>query len=120
MAHSETVVSIHPYWTVPDGRDDEMGTLGDEFMARTATEPGCLYYGFTINDRQWFCREAYDDADAALAHVQNVGDLLERLLALVTLDRIEVHGSHEQLAKLREPFAQFNATFFEQITAHRR
>lgn len=43
-----------------------------------SAEPGCLYYGFAIDGDEVFCREAYDDADALLAHVESVGALMVR------------------------------------------
>jgi hypothetical protein len=38
-----------------------------------------------------------------LAHLENVGQLLEQVLAIAELTRLEVHGPKAELAQLREP-----------------
>ena len=59
-----------------------------------------------------FCREGYQDADAALAHLQNVGPLLAEFQKLTDLLRLEFHGPAAELAKLRGPAADFKPEFF--------
>ena len=83
-----------------------------EFVAQTAAEEKVLYYEFTINGDEVFCREAYADAGAALAHLSNVGALLDQMLALSDLIRLEIHGPAEELAYLREPLAKLNPAWF--------
>lgn len=78
----------------------------------TKNEPKCLYYGFSFNGDQVHCREAYEDADGALAHLANVGALLGEALKIAELTRLEIHGVEEELAKLREPLAAFNPAYF--------
>ncbi|MFN5864456.1 MAG: hypothetical protein ACK451_21350, partial [Pseudanabaena sp.] len=58
------------------------------------------------------CREAYEDAEALLFHLQNVDSILQEALQVAELIRLEIHGCESELAKLREPFALFNAQFF--------
>jgi hypothetical protein len=58
------------------------------------------------------CREGYADAEGALAHLENVGQLLDEALKMVELIRLEIHGPKEELAKLREPLAKLNPQFF--------
>ena len=48
-----------------------------DFVAKTASEDENLFYVFSINEDQVFCREAYESADGLLAHLDNVGALLE-------------------------------------------
>lgn len=113
MITLERAVSIHPYFTLRPGRQDEARALLPEFIALTAREPKVLYYEFTRSGDQVFCREAYQDAAGLLDHLTNVGPLLERFLTLADLTRLEVHGPAEELAKLKEPLGRLNPTWFE-------
>lgn len=107
-----SIVSIHPYFKVQEGKLEEFKSLLPEFVARTSTEEGCLYYHFTINDDLVFCREAYVDGDAALAHLDNVGQLLEQALGISELQRLELHGGEAELTKLRGPLSALNPQWF--------
>jgi hypothetical protein len=81
-------------------------------VAQASTEPKCLYYGFSFCGDEAHCREGYADAEGALAHLENVGQLLEDALRIVQLTRLEFHGPEEELAKLRGPLAKLNPQFF--------
>ena len=56
--------------------------------------------------------EGYVDAEGALAHLDNVGTLLGEALKIADITRLEVHGPEQELAKLREPLANFKPRFF--------
>ena len=43
-----------------------------EFVAKTRAETGNLFYEFTINGDEVFCREGYTSAEALLVHLENV------------------------------------------------
>lgn len=107
-----SIVSIHPYFKVQSGKLEEFKSLLQEFVARTSTEEGCLHYHFTINGDVVFCREAYRDGDAALAHLDNVGQLIEKALGIAELLRLELHGGEAELAKLRDPLKDLNPQWF--------
>ena len=53
----------------------------------------CLYYGFSFNGNEAHCREAYEGAGGALAHLGNVGALLEDVLKIAERVRLEIHES---------------------------
>jgi len=112
MASKDRNVSIHPYFKVADGKLDAFKVLCERFMEATKNEPKCLYYGFSFNGNEVFCREGYEGAEAALAHLANVGHILQESMKIAELARLEVHGLAEELAKLREPLAAFNPTYF--------
>lgn len=112
MATQDRSVSVHPYFKVNDGKMDAFKQLCERFVATTGTEPACLYYGFSFNGDEAFCREAYDGAEGALAHLANVGALLQEALTISSLTRLEVHGAAGELAKLQAPLAAFNPTYF--------
>ena len=112
MSIPTNVVSIHPYFKVHPGRIEEAKTLLPAFVERTRTEAGNLYYEFTINENVIFCREGYAGGEAALAHVQNVSDLIAKMLELSELSRLEMHGPAEELEKLKAPLADLKPLWF--------
>lgn len=83
-----------------------------EFAAKTETEEKVLCYEFTLNGDEVFCREAYVGAEGVLEHLTNVGALLDRMLTLSDLTRLEIHGPAEELAKLRSPLGHLNPAWF--------
>ncbi len=94
------VVSVHPYFKVHPGKLDAFKAALPAFIEKVATEEKNLYYDFTINGDEVFCREAYAGAEGFLAHLALVGPLLPDLLKLADLTRIEVHGPAAELAQL--------------------
>ena len=112
MATDDTCCTIVPYFKVHDGRLDEFKAYCERFVALTENEPGCLYYGFSFDGNEVHCREGYADAEAALAHLDNVGSLLEEALQIADITRLEIHGPAEQIAQLREPLAPFSPRYF--------
>ena len=80
----------------------------------TSSEPDCLYYGFSLCGNKLHCREGYKDASGALAHLDNVGSLLQELLGTgkIELKELQIHGPEPELAKLREPLAELNPTYW--------
>lgn len=112
MATDDTCVTIVPYFKVHDGKMDEFKAGCDAFIEKTQTEPGALYYGFSFNGDAAHCREGYQDADALLAHLKNVGALLQEALKISDITKLEVHGPEAELAKLREPLSSLNPQYF--------
>jgi len=82
------------------------------FCAKSATEEKNLFYDFTINGDEIFCREGYVGAEALLAHLENVGALLAEMFKIADLNRLEVHGPAVELDKLREPLGHLNPEWF--------
>ena len=112
LVEMQISTSLHPYFAVKAGKFPEVQALLNEFVAQTANEGGMLCYEFTISGEVLFCREAYLNADAVLAHLANVGPLLDRMLGLAELVRLEVHGPAAELDKLRAPLSALNPTWF--------
>ena len=106
-------VSLHPYFKVPSDKMPHLKAILLEFAAKTRNETGNLFYEFTINGDEVFCREGYVNAEALLAHLENVGAMLAQALAMADLIRIEVHGPAAELAKLKEPLAHLKPAWFE-------
>jgi len=112
MATDDRGCTIVPYFKVHDGKLAAFKALCEQFVSKTGTEPGCLYYGFSFDGDQAHCREGYRDADALLAHLGNVGDLLKQALTIADITRLEVHGPAGELEKLRAPLASLKPQFF--------
>ena len=112
MATNDKCCSIVPYFRVASGKLDAFKKLCDQFVAKANEEPKCLYYGFCFDGDQVHCREGYADAEGILAHLQNVGALLDEAFKIAELTRLEIHGPEEELAKLREPLAHLKPQYF--------
>jgi len=107
-----SIVSIHPYFTPHEGRFAVFIAMLPEFVERTRREEDVLFYDFTVCEPQIFCREAYSGGEGALAHLENVADLLGRALEIAELTRLEIHGDAAELDKMREPLADLPVKWF--------
>lgn len=112
MSTFAKAVTIHPYFQIQAGRIEDFVANMTDFTNQTATEEGCLYYNFTLNGDEAFCREGYVDGDAALAHLANVDAQIKKALSMSTMTRLEIHGPEEELAKMRAPLAGLNPAWF--------
>jgi quinol monooxygenase YgiN len=113
MNQLSSFISLHPYFKVPPDKMPYLKAILPEFAAKTRNETGNLFYEFTINGDEVFCREGYVNAEALLAHLENVGAMLAQALTMADLICIEVHGPAAELAKLKEPLAHLKPAWFE-------
>ena len=120
MAQPDTCCTIVPYFKVHDGKLDEFKNGCAQFIEVTKSEAGCLFYGFSFNGSEAHCREGYKDADALLAHLDNVGEMLQEALKISDITRLEVHGPAGELAKLKEPLNHLSPAYFELLDGFRR
>ncbi len=112
MATKDTCCTIAPYFKVHSDKLDDFKKVVEQCVEKANEETNCLYYGFTFNGDQVHCREGYADAEAVLAHLENIGPLLQEVLKMADITKLEVHGPEAELAKLREPMAGLNPRFF--------
>lgn len=112
MATDDTTCTIHPYFKIHEGKVEEFKALAERMVAATSEEPGCLYYGFTFDGDQAFCREGYADAEGLLAHIDHVGPLLQEALGIAELTKMEIHGPADEIDKTREPLAELGPQFY--------
>ena len=112
MSALSNFVSLHPYFKVHPGKLNAVKAGFARFIEKTASEKKNLFYGFTINGDEIFCREGYIDAEGVLAHHDNIGALLAEMLTMADLTRVEVHGPAAELEKLKEPLAHLNPAWF--------
>ncbi len=115
MNQLSKAVSIHPYFKIHAGRIEDFKSLIHDFITTTSTEEACLYYDFSISGDVAFCREAYINAEAVLAHLTNVGAHIEATAAFSEMTKLELHGPAEELDKLRAPLAALPITYFEHV-----
>lgn len=109
-------VSLHPYFKVHPGKLEEFRAGLPAFREKSAMEDGNLFYDFTLNGDEVFCREGYAGAEALLAHIENVGALLAEAFKIADLTRLEVHGPAEEIEKLRGPLADLKPEWFVRET----
>ena len=114
MSVLSNFVSLHPYFKAHPGKLEAFKAGLPAFSKKTATEQKNLFYDFTVNGDEIFCREGYAGAEAVLAHLENVGSLLAEALKIADLIRLEVHGPAAELDKLRGPLASFKPAWFVQ------
>lgn len=112
MSIPEKFVSLHPYFKLHPGKLDEFKAGLPGFVSATSSEEKNLFYDFTINGDEVFCREGYDGAEALLLHLENVGAMLAEALKIANLGRLEIHGPEEELEKLRSPLAHLKPAWF--------
>jgi quinol monooxygenase YgiN len=105
-------VSLHPYFKVHPGELETFKVAFPAFIEKTAAEEKNLFYGFTINGNEVFCREGYADAEGVIAHLDNIGAIFAEALKIADLTRLELHGPANELDKLRKPLAHLNPTWF--------
>lgn len=113
MSKLSKFVSLHPYFKVHPGKLEEFEKGFPMFVELTKKEPKNLFYEFSVNGDEVFCREGYADAEGLLHHLDNVGALLTHAMKIADLVRVEVHGPAAELKKLREPLAHLKPAWFE-------
>jgi quinol monooxygenase YgiN len=120
MALTDPCCTLVPYFKIHEGKLDEFRALGEQFVEKTQAEAKCMHYGFSFNGMQAHCREGYADAEAMLAHLENVGALLDQALKIADITRLEVHAPAAEIDKLREPLHALNPELFTMETGFRR
>ena len=78
MATDDTCCTIVPYFRVSAENLSAFKALCERFVAQTEQEAGCLYYGFSFDGEAAHCREGYVNAEALLAHIENVARCFRR------------------------------------------
>jgi quinol monooxygenase YgiN len=120
MVSMDTCCTIVPYFTVHEAKLENFKRIGEQCVKKANEEPECLYYGFTFDGNLAHCREGYANAEAVLAHLENIGPLLQEALKIADITRLEVHGPEMEIEKLREPMANLNPRFFTLECGFRR
>ena len=120
MALNDPCCTLAPYFKIHAGKLDEFRGIVEQFVEKTQTEARCMHYGFSFNGLQAHCREGYADAEGLLAHLENVGALLDQALKIADITRLEVHAPAAEIEKLREPMSALNPELYTMETGFRR
>jgi len=112
MATQDTCCSVSPYFEIQAGKTAAFRAICEKYVEWSSREPGCLYYGFSFDGDLAHCREGFEDANALIAHIENLRPILHEMGEVSTLVRIEVHGPDAELAKLRVPLAGLSPQYF--------
>lgn len=103
--------------SIPEGTIDEFKKLASEIIDRVeATEPETLSYEWFLSEDQRTCYvvQLYQDSEAVMAHLKNIGDLSGPLHELAPLTGLAVFGTpSDELRQALEPagprlFAHWN------------
>lgn len=112
MATLDTCCSVSPYFEIHPGKAGAFRAICEKYVAWSAREPGCLYYGFSFDGDLAHCREGFENAAALLAHLENLRPILHEMGEVSQIVRIEVHGPEAELATLRAPLAGMSPQWF--------
>ena len=115
MSLDTTMVSIHPHFTIKDGKMDQCIALLEEILLLTKSkEPDFLFFNITkcCSDKAQV-REAYRDVPAALFHLKNMGHMIPKLFEVADIN-VQVHGPAKEIEPLKEILK--DADFYEAIS----
>ena len=115
MSLDTTMVSIHPHFTIKDGKMDQCIDLLEEILVqKKAKEPDCLFFNITAcGSDKAYVREAYKDGAAALLHLKNMGHMIPKLFEVADIN-VQVHGPAEEIEPLKAVLE--DADFYEAIS----
>merc|ERR1719162_2826887 len=102
------MISVCPYFEVPEDKMQEFRAVFQDFYNRTQTETEVLFCGFTRGGNCFSCREAYCSAQGALAHMKNVAGPMS--VAGKYMKSMAIHGPQAELDKFKE--ANIPATYW--------
>lgn len=112
---ADTSCLLVPHFKVPEGKMEEFtATFAAFYSSIKPQAEAMLYYGFAVDEENdvVLCREAYQNADGLLAHLDNVGAALQKGLEIASLESLEIHGPAGELEKLRERLTPLGCKFF--------
>ena len=107
----------YPYlsveFTITPGKNDAFKSLAHQLIDKTSKESGALGYQwyFDGDDNKCHLVELYRDSGAILAHLNNVGPTLQKLLETSKVTRFEVFGNAN--AEVEKALADFGTKFFK-------
>jgi hypothetical protein len=112
MSKKDTCCTLALYFEVASEHLQAFKALGVRLATKARSEAGCIRYAFSFKGNTAHCREDYMNAEAVLAHMQNVGELLGEVLQISKITRLEVHATAAELEKLKGPMGALNPEIF--------
>jgi quinol monooxygenase YgiN len=108
------------YWVIKaeivEGQLAALRAIAPKFCEMTKTEPGAIAYEWSLSadEKTVHIYERYEDSDAALAHLGNVGPHLPELMGVIILPTaIECYGAASDAFK--EALKDFPMIYFDQF-----
>jgi quinol monooxygenase YgiN len=107
----------YPYlsveFTITPGKNEAFKSLGRQLIDRTLKEAGALGYQWYFDNDENKCHliELYKNSEAILAHLNNVGPTLQKLLETSKVTRFEVFGNVN--AEVEKALTSFGTKFFK-------
>jgi len=95
--------TLVPYFTVISGHMEEALSIADKLCKISIKEEGCLFYNYTVHKNIIHFREAFVDATAAFAHIENIRETVANLAEISTRSRAEIHGPRRELDLIEDP-----------------
>ena len=96
---------------------DQFKKIAGEALQIAAGEPGCLQYDWFFNADETACvtRETFENSDAVLAHLGNVGEIIGPVVQLGGGIEIETFGGSpsDQLVEALAAFSPTHYPFFQ-------
>ena len=116
-----TEIRIVGEFTIAEGKTDAFKELIGTAIERVrSNEPDTLTYEFYFSDDETKCYalELYRDSQALLTHVEDVGEILPKILAVAQITSLEIFGNATK--ELKEGLASFGAKFFTHWSGFKR
>jgi len=116
MLQKDEHVSIHPVFTVPEGKMEEFKAMFEKFHEKTKQgTKETIFYGFAICGNKVLCREHYVSADGVLQHLADVNELVGAAMGICGEGALEmkVVGPSAANEKLRSALGPMGASFWD-------
>lgn len=111
-ATPNTLCTMTPHYSIKNWATAK--PLMQELINESNKEPGCTYFGWAKTGAKLHSRETFVDGDAMRAHIEAVRPLMDRLSAgPATLERLEINGPSEEVAKVKALTADLNPEYYE-------
>jgi len=105
--------NVAAYFTIKDFEAAKPGL--DACVDSAKSEPGVLYYGWTICGEKLFCRQTFVDGAAAAQHLKNELPILSPMLesGCISVDSWDVMGAEADLAAAKKAGDGVGASYWE-------
>ena len=105
---------------VPEGAVERLVEVAAAMSELTSSEPGAIAYEWSLSEdqRRLHVYERFVDSEAGLAHLENAGPELSKLLEIVTLEEIECYGPASD--ELRDAISGFPVKFLRRFEGFHR
>lgn len=112
----DVVVTLVPKFKIKNGMRGPYEALLPKFteLVKANEADTCVHYGFVgpTDDGFVICREGYVSAEGVLAHLDNVGDVLNKALEYADIVDLMVQGPAAELEKLKGPLKDFGPAYY--------